>query len=112
MRVHEVGPGSRPASRACEAAEHQRQRGGEVRAPAEVARHPRAVRDSVVPEARRRDDLHLDSPLAQMLDLVGDEEAGDVPGPARVRRRQDRDFQVCSRRSKTRGVASASRASA
>ena len=85
---------------------------GQIWAPAEVPRHPRAVGDAVVPEARRRDDLHLDPALPQVLDLVGDEEAGDVPGPARVRRRQDRDVQRCSRRSKTSGVASASRASA
>jgi hypothetical protein len=110
--VHEIGANGGPASRASEATEHERQRGGEIRAPAEVTRHSRAVRDAVVPEARRRDDLHLDPTLTQVLDLVCDEEAGDVPGPARVRRRQDDNFQFCSRRSKTRGVARASRASA
>ena len=110
--VHEVGSGSSPAGRAREATQHERQRGGQIWAPAEVSRHPRAVGDAVMPEARRRDDLHLDPALPQVFDLVGDEEAGDVPGPARVRRRQDRDVQLCSRRSKTRGVASASRASA
>ena len=112
MGVHQVGPGGGPASRAREATEHERQRGGQIWAPAEVARHSRAVGDAVVAEARRRDDLHLDRALTKVLDLVCDEEAGDVPGPARVRRRQDCDFQVCSRRSKTRGVASAIKASA
>ena len=110
--VHEVGPAGSPAGCAREATQHERQRGGQIWASAEVSRHPRAVGDAVMPEARRRDDLHLDPALPQVLDLVGDEEAGDVPGPARVRRRQDRDFQLCNRRSKTRGVASTSRASA
>ena len=110
--MHEVGARGRPPRRAREPAEHERQGQREVRAPAQVPRHPRPVRDAVVAEARRRDDFGYDAALPEVLDLVEDEEAGDVPWRTRVRRRQDRDSQVSSLRSKTRGVASARRASA
>ncbi len=114
MRMHEVGADRRPPGRAREPAEHERQRQREVRPPTQVSGDPRAVGDSVVAEARRRDDLDLDATFAQVLDLVGDEEAGDVPGAARIGRRQDGDLQAWgpSRRSNTSGVASASRTSA
>ena len=112
MRVDEVGIAGCAAGGAREPGEHQRQGEDELWPPAQVAGNACPVCDPEVPKARRRDDLHLDITLPEVFDLVGDEQAGDVPRVPGVRRRQDRDLQEFSRRPKTIGVASANRASA
>ena len=112
VRVHEIRVRGGPARGPREASEHQRQREREIRLLPEVSGHSRPVRDPVVPEARRRHDPDVDATLADVLHLVGDEEARNVSRPARVRRRQDDDLQDSRRRANTIGVARASRASA
>ena len=112
VRVHEIRVRGSPARGPREPGEHQRHREREIRLLAEVAGHTRPVGDPVVPEARRRDDPHVDPSPADVLHLVGDEEAGDISRPARVRRRQDDDLQDSRRRANTIGVARASSASA
>ena len=107
IRAH-GGPSRSPG----EARQHERQRGRQVWPATQVPGDARAVGDPVVPEARGRHDLDLDAARTQVLDLVGDEEAGDVTRPARVRRRQDDDLQGSSRRANTTGVARAIKASA
>ena len=112
VRVDEIRAGRRSPRRAREAGEHQRQREREIRLLSEVPRHSRPVRDPVVTEARGRHDANVDAALADVLHLVGDEEARNISRPARVRRRQDDDLQDSRRRANTIGVARASRASA
>jgi hypothetical protein len=84
VRVNEIRVRGRSAGRAREAPEHQRQREDEVRTAAKVSRDPRPVRDPVMPKARGRDDDDLDSSLADVLDLIRDEETSDVARRPRV----------------------------
>jgi hypothetical protein len=112
VRVHEIGIARGSARGAGEAAEHERQREGQIRPAAEVAGDPGAVGDPVVAEPRRRDDVDLEAPLPEPLDLGDEEATGDVARVPRVRGRQDDDLQARSLRPKTIGVASASNARA
>jgi hypothetical protein len=96
--MNEVRAARSPTGGAGEAAQHQWQRERELRPPAQVPGHSRPVGNAEV---------------ADPLHLIGDEQAGSVTRPARVRGRQDRDLQRGAiRRPKTTGVASASRARA
>ncbi len=109
--MHEIGVtcgascGARERDQECGQEQH------EPRAAPQVPHDPVAIRDPEVPERRRRDDLHVDALGAHRLDGVADEQPGDVPLVARVRRRQDDHLHV-RRRAKTIGAASASIAKA
>ena len=111
MRVDEIGVARRPARRPREVEEERRQQQRQPRPPAQIPGDPVPVRDPVMPERRRRDDLDLDPLRPHSLDRVADEETGHVPLAARVRGRQDDDLHV-SRRENTIGAASASSANA
>ncbi len=113
MRVHEIRVPRRTARGPREAAEETRHEGPAPRLAPQVSEHAGAVGDPEVPEARRRDDFHVDARRPHPLDRVRDEPARGVIGVARKRRRQDDDVQSgTSRRPKTTGSASASIVSA
>jgi len=74
--------------------QHQRQQQRSGGVPAQIADDARAVGDPVVRDGGRRDDLDLDSALADVVDGVGDEPAGRVPGRPRIRAREDCDLHA------------------
>ena len=76
--MHEVGIARGPPGRALEPAQHQRQHERPRRAPAQISDHAGPVRDPVVLEVERGDDLDVDPPAADVLDRVGDEAAHDI----------------------------------
>ena len=89
--------------------EHERRR---PRAAAQVRRHPAAVGEAVVAVAAcGREHLDLHPALAQPLDGVGDEAAGELPPGPRPRCREDDDPHypglAFARPPKTTGSASA-----
>ena len=111
VRVDDVRAARRPARSAREREEEERQRERLPRRGAEVVDDAVPVGDPVVAEARRRDDAHLGPGGPQRLHAVAHERPGDVVRVARVRRRQDTDLHVPSRRrANTAGAAIASRA--
>ena len=111
VRVDDVRPACRPARGAREREEEQRQRKRLPRRGPEVVDDAVPVGNPVVAEARRRDDAHLGPGLPQRLHAVAHERPGDVVRVARVRRRQNTDPHVPSRRrANTAGAAIASRA--
>ena len=82
MGVHEVSVD--PARRANEAEEQRRREQPEPGPPAQIAEHPVAVRDAVMPKLLRADDLDVDATGTNALDGVRDETPGCVPVEARV----------------------------
>src|SRR4029077_13417368 len=114
VSVDQVGVAGSPPGGATELAEHQWKQQRPGRTLAQVADHPGAVRDPVVTEPERRDDLDLHPPPAHVLDRVGHEPAGHVLRRARVRGGEYSHLHAVasSRGAKTTGSASTSRTNA
>jgi hypothetical protein len=91
--VDEVGTPGSASGRAAKRSQHQRHEGCPRRMLAQVADDTRPVGDSEVAKGRRRNDLDLDSSLADTLDGIRDEGARGVAREAWIRRGQDRDLQ-------------------
>ena len=87
--VHDIGVACRAPCREREREEKQRQKQDLPRPCPEVVRDPVPVGDPEVPERRGRDDVDVDTGLAQMDDGVLHEPSGDVARVARVRGCQD-----------------------
>ena len=94
VRVHEVRVARRRSRSARKRSQHGRNEERKPRACAEIGDDPRPVRNSEVTEPIRRDDVYVDSALAQALDRVAEKRRGVVAGIARVRRRQDGDLHA------------------
>ena len=107
VRVHEVDPVRPPPSLGAEVPEHRRNHRRQPRPPPQVPHHARPVRDPVVAEVERRDDVHVQPALTQARDRLAEEVHGRVALVARIGRRQHQHLHPRAR-AKTVGVTSTS----